>query len=75
VFWVIVLGLSALLLRQPTLLLFVALLALIFPLPVVLLLRPISLRFDGADLIYRFGGRDTRVAGSDIARCAHGGQA
>jgi len=66
---VIVLGLSALLLRQPTLLLFVALLALIFPLPVVLLLRPISLRFDGADLIYQFGGRETRVGGKDVARC------
>jgi hypothetical protein len=75
VFWVIVLGLSALLLRQPTLLLFVALLALIFPLPVVLLLRPITLRFDGADLIYRFGGRETRVGGKDVAKCAQVGQA
>jgi hypothetical protein len=75
VFWVIVLGLSALLLRQPTLLLFVALLALIFPLPVVLLLRRVTLTFDGADLIYRFGGRETRVGGKDVAKCAQVGQA
>jgi hypothetical protein len=75
VFWVIVLGLSALLLRQPTLLLFVALLALIFPLPVVLLLRPVTLTFDGADLIYRFGRRETRVGGKDVAKCAQVGQA
>jgi hypothetical protein len=73
-FWVIVLGISAVVLRQPSLLLLVALLALIFPLPVVWLLRPISLTFDGADLIYRFGGRETRVAGKDIARCAQVGQ-
>ncbi len=73
-FWVIVLGISAILLRQPSLLLLVALLALIFPLPVVWLLRPISLTFDGADIIYRFGGRETRVAGKDIAKCAQVGQ-
>jgi hypothetical protein len=59
-FWVIVLGISAVVLRQPSLLLLVAFLAVIFPLPVVWLLRPISLTFDGADLIYRFGGRETR---------------
>ncbi len=74
-FWVIVLGLSAILLRQPNLLLLVGLLALIAPLPVVQLLRSSSLTFDGLDLAYRFGGRDTRVAGKDIARCAQVGQA
>jgi hypothetical protein len=73
-FWVIVLGISAVLLRQPGLLLLVALLALIFPLPAVWLLRPISLTFDGADLIYSFGRRKTRVAGKDIAKCAQVGQ-
>jgi len=67
-FWVIVLGLSAILLRQPSLLLLVGLLALIAPLPLVQLLRSSSLTFDGLDLAYRFGGRDTRVAGKDIAR-------
>lgn len=74
-FWVIVLGVSAILLRQPSLLLLVALLALIAPLPVVQLLRTSSLTFDGADLVYHASGRETRVAGKDIAKCAQVGQA
>ena len=74
-FWVIALGVSAVLLSQPSILLLAAFLAVIAPLPVVLLLRPISLTVDGVDLVYRFGGRDTRVAGTDIADCAQVGQA
>lgn len=63
------------LLRQPSLLLLVGLLALIALLPVIQLLRSSSLTFDGLDLVYRFGGRETRVAGKDIAKCAQVGQA
>lgn len=66
----VVVGLSALLLREPRFLLLVGLLAAIQLAVVLWLLRPTALSFDGTDVIYRVGGRETRTACSDIASCA-----
>jgi hypothetical protein len=66
---------SAIVLRQPSLLL---LLVLFVPLQVVYVLmqlRPVSLTFDGADVVYRAAGRETRTPRSEIATCALVGQA
>ncbi len=70
----VVMAISTILLRQPALLVLVVLLAPIQAVFVLLQLRPISVTFDGADVVYRAGGRETRTRRSDIATCALVGQ-
>jgi hypothetical protein len=70
-----VLAPAAVLLKQPALL---VLLLLIAPVQLFLLLlqmRPISLSFDGADIVYRAGGPEKRTPRTDIAICALVGRA
>src|SRR5260370_5519163 len=70
-----VLAPSAVLLKQPA---FVVVLVRTAPVRLLFLLlqmRPISLSFDGADLVYRAGGRETRAPRTDIATCALVGRA
>src|SRR6266851_85279 len=70
----VVFALSALVLKQPALLLFLVVLAPAQAAFVLMQARPTSLTFDGADLIYRVGGRETRTPRSAIATYALVGQ-
>jgi hypothetical protein len=70
-----VLAPSAVLLKQPALLVLLLLIAPVQLLFLLLQMRPISLSFDGADVVYRAGGRETRAPRSDIATCALVGRA
>src|SRR5260370_8371299 len=70
-----VLAPSAVLLKQPALLVLLVLIAPVQLLFLVLQMRPISLSFDGADLVYRARGRETRAPRTDIATCALVGRA
>jgi hypothetical protein len=71
----VVFAIAALLLRQPALLALVVLFAPVQVVVVLMQLRPVSVTFDGADVVYRAGGRETRTPRSDIANCALVGQA
>lgn len=66
---VVLVAVSASVLKQPGLLLLVALFASIDVVVVLLMLRPTTLTFDGADVVYRTSGRETRTPRKDIAAC------
>jgi hypothetical protein len=66
----VVLAISAVLLKQPELLLILVIIAPVQLVFLLLQMRPISLTFDGADVVYRAGGRETRTPRSEIATCA-----
>src|SRR5260370_33706747 len=70
-----VLAPSAVLLKQPALLLLLVIIAPIQLLLLLLQMRPTSLTFDGADVVYRAGGPETRAPRTDIATCALVGRA
>jgi hypothetical protein len=66
--------LSALVLKQPALLLLMVVLAPAQAAFVLMQARPTFLTFDGSDLVHRVGGRETRTQRSAIATCALVGQ-
>jgi hypothetical protein len=70
----VVVALAAIALRQPGVLVLLVLLSPIHVIAVLLMLRPTSLTFDGADVVYRVGGRETRTPRNNIATCALIGQ-
>ena len=69
-FWAVVDVLFVLLLRQPSLLWFIAFIVAAGTLSGFLLLRPLAFGFDGRDLVYTSGGNDKRIQRGDVARCA-----
>jgi hypothetical protein len=71
----VVFAVGAVLLRQPALLALVVLFAPIQVVVVLMQLRLVSLTFDGADVVYRTGGKETRTPRGEIAKCALVGQA
>jgi hypothetical protein len=71
----VVFVISSIALRQPSLLLLLLLVAPVQAVFVLTQLRPVSLTFDGADIVRRAGGSETRTPRSEIATCALVGQA
>jgi hypothetical protein len=65
---------SALVLRQPSLLLLLVLFAPLQVVFVLMQLRPVSVTFDGADIVRRGGGSETRTPRNEIATCGLVGQ-
>lgn len=70
----VVFVIASVLLRQPSLLLLLLLVAPIEVVFVLMQLRPVSLTFDGADIIRRGSGSETRTPRSEIATCSLVGQ-
>ena len=74
-FWIVVDVLFVFLLRQPAYLAFIALILIAGVVSGFSLLRPLTLGFDGRDLVYTTGGGEKRIPGAVVARCAATGRA
>jgi hypothetical protein len=72
--WSVVFAASGFLMGQPRIAFLVAPLALLGLVAVAVLARPMTLGFDGSDVVYRATSSDKRIPKTDIAQCALVGQ-
>ena len=72
--WSVVLAASGLLMGQPRFLLLVAPLVPLGIVAVAMQARPMTLAFDGSDVVYRVMSSEKRIAKTEIAQCALVGQ-